>query len=487
MASVGTKENNINTAGESIIFKKDSFLLYKNHRQSMNLETGIKNQYRSYQKKAAHKLKPLKSIPNKAKQQNLADAIGVVYNFEGDMKENFNMIAKTVPDTIKTALNQVRGFSKMADNFLKSKDNAALLKQLEECLKALKACQQAYQEANKNLMDYLIDKEAPAAQLFEEGKYDLLTINPSAVTSMTSLLQTIADLDKIVESGTVRMGRGFKYVEYTNSKNKKKRVKYTAYVARLQYILNNILGGIGEGLGAISTINAVDSFLKTLPKQLTSENTTVKVVGTGTGSVTNSQGKRRTKKADYEIVITYGPDGKAECKFGVSAKGQYWLSKNKQTKTGTVKTTFQTSVLEVFIQKAESKKMLSAIEKNIFYNNLHYNLQGSSKEQYWLNRKIASAHFYDAVTGNDFKENVLFISFLDTTITIEDLFKDILRTRKYPAISLPQIGEARTGAIGKAVTEQDIIIDGQRYCMYKESKEIINSYNKIKAQITYEH
>ena len=148
----------------------------------------------------------------------------------------------------------------------------------------------------------------------------------------------------------------------------------------MNILFTNILGGLGEGLGATYAINVLNDYLKTLEDDTLSVN----IEGTGTERVEGGS----TKKADYNITVN-DKDGTIILSFGISAKAQS-LKRGKK-----VTTTFETTKLKNFFDKYIQA---NNIEQYIFYNNLYQNINGSLEMQY-LRKKYAAEAMLGAVTG----------------------------------------------------------------------------------------
>ena len=455
--------------------KKENFLRYvKSNIKYQYNWPGIKDKYNQYSKDAKKRMQQLELI--KKDKKSVADAIGVVEDFSSN--QTFNEIVQKMNTEVTEKLRE--GISKSQQmSSLMGKEEINIedkVKLLDEYIKYIKDIINNYNKMDEHLITYLLNNSNGSQKrniqnLFENS--NLLKINPTAYSSFQSLNKSIEKLEYIRK----RIGEGASAKEkIANFKNKE--VTYNSFIYSIHFLFSNILGGIGEGLGAIYTMQRLEEFFKDM------ENANFTFKGSGTQK-TNS---KKVKKADYEIIIDTN-NGKASLSFGVSAKAQN-LKKGQS-----VKTTFQTSKLFEFINKINHE------EQYLFLNSLYHNL-GNKQDgyAYYFRRKIAAENFKNAVTGFEQEENVLFIQYLDTIIRVDEFFESLAKSsnEKLPTLSIKDEKSVKVDVINergsklkKVLKEKkldyDLTEDTKNYLAYARSRQILNNYYNLQTQIQYTH
>lgn len=225
----------------------------------------------------------------------------------------------------------------------------------------------------------------------------------------------------------------------------------------MNILFTNILGGLGEGLGATYAIKVLNDYLKTLEDDTLSVN----IEGTGTERVEGGS----TKKADYNITVN-NEDGTIILSFGISAKAQS-LKRGKK-----VTTTFETTKLKNFFDKYIQA---NNIEKYIFYNNLYQNINGSLEMQY-LRKKYAAEAMLGAVTGSNQGENVLFIQYLDQLVSLDEFFESLahMSHSQLPSLSVQGSSKINKSFISRRGEKLKALIDNEGYKdLTPESKTVV--------------
>ena len=286
-----------------------------------------------------------------------------------------------------------------------------------------------FEKGNEDYMKYILEQYqgdskalANINSLFSTGnKLNLLAINKTALTSFDTLKERVGQLESA--SGSLKSGRKPARVQYKN-----KTVSYDSLIYPMHYLFSNILGGLGEGLGASFAIKSLNEFLQTLEN----EDMTVNVEGTGTEKIEGGS----TKKADYTISVD-NENGSITLSFGISAKAQA-INKGKK-----VTTTFETTKLKTFFDKYIQA---NNFEKYIFYNNLYHGLTSTAEMQY-LRRKYAAMALLDAITGANQGENVLFLQYLDSLVRLDEFFELLASSpqNQLPSLSIVGANKVRAG------------------------------------------
>ena len=476
-------KRDINLAQEIYIhYKKENYLDYKK-KYLANADSIDWNLISQIYRKDANVLKgnmaQLSSITNKD-GETVASALGILKDLTSNemlSKIEREMIT-TVPEKVRNGIAQTQ---QLGASLNKITDVNKQISILDNYISYIKDVITIFNKNNDDYMNYILSrykKDTTALKninsLFRTGNgLNLLAINKTALTAFESLKSRVSQLENIKEQ--LQSGNATGTVDY-----KGKKVSYSSYIYPMHYLFSDILGGIGEGVGATFALKEINNFLKGLEN----ENTKVTIEGTGTQQIQGS-----TRKGDYEININ-SEDGTVTLSFGISAKAQSLNSSKKVT------TTFQTSKLGVFINQ------LNNIEKYLFYNNLYHNTDsGKDGYNYYIRRKIAAQNFLNAVTGLNQGENVLFIQYLNDLIRVDEFFEDIAAATpdNLPGLSISGLKTARTqdyinrrGAklnalISSDADFQDLNPQDKNVLAFVRSRQVIKNLNNLTTQIQYEH
>lgn len=412
--------------------------------------------------------------------ETIASALGVLKDLNSN--EMLSQIEKemitTVPNLVRQGITQTQ---QLGASLNKMSDVNKQIAALDSYIKYIKEVINVFNKNNNDYLNYVLSKyqrdtniKANINSLFKTANgLNLLAINKTALTAFNSLNDRVAQLEKIKNS--LQGGNASGTVEY-----KGKKISYSSYIYPMHYLFSDILGGIGEAVGATFALSEVNKFLKSLEN----ENIKVDLEGTGTQQINGT-----TKKADYEININ-SEDGTISLSFGISAKAQSLNTSKKIT------TTFQTSKLFAFIEA------LNNVEKYLFYNNLYHNTDnGRGGVNYFLRRKIAANNFLNAVTGGA-AENVLFIQYLDDLIRVDEFFESLAgaaSSGNVPGLSIIGARTARSqdyisrrGAKLNALISsdsdfRDLTPQDKNVLAYVRSRQVIKNFNNLTTQIQYEH
>lgn len=470
---------NINLANEIYIHsKKENYNKYKNTLNTNFIDwVELSKLYKGYASRLKTEIDSLTKISSQ-EGQTVVDALGVINDFNNGsiMSDVEAQISQALPEKIKAGLQSTYALS----DILKSNSTSSIQSQLtalDNYIAQLENLLADIQKNDEDYIDFLLNKYAGnttviknVQNLFTNGnKLNLLAINKTALTSFQSLSASLQDLKSMrdgLQGGTKK--------QIVNRKGK--TVSYSSYIYPLHFLFTNILGGIGEAVGAAMVLQHLDDFIKSLKMP----GIDVTVEGTGTGkTITGS-----VNKADYTITFN-SETGLVNLSFGVSAKAQF--SKKGQRVT----TTFETTTLGKLVQQ------LSHIEQYILYNNLYHKID--NKETYFLRRKIAAQNLLNSITGLEQGERVLFLQYLDSIIRVDELFEAIANSdaKQMPSVSITGVKTARSsdyisrrGSQLKSLVQTDhtdLDINDKNTLAFVRSRQIINAMNNLKAQIQYEH
>lgn len=484
MAKKDIAKRDINLAQEIYIhYNTQNYLDYR--KKYINIDNIINwNEIAEIYNKDANTLKSrmnqLLSITNKD-GETIASALGVLK----DLSSN-NMLSKvekemttTVPDLIRQGISQSQ---QLGASLNKISDTNKRIVALDNYIQYIKNVIDIFNKNNDDYLNYILEKAkgnskatASINSLFKTSNgLNLLAINQTALTAFQTLKTRVSQLEKIKNS--LQSGDATGTVEY-----KGKQISYSSYIYPMHFLFSDILGGIGEGVGAAFALNEINNFLKSLEN----ENIKVDLEGTGTQKINGS-----TRKADYVININ-SDDGTVSLSFGISAKAQNLNTSRKIT------TTFQQSRLEVFINA------LNNVEKYLFYNNLYHNTDRSKGGiNYFLRRKIAASNFLNAVTGLNQGENVLFVQYLDDLIRVDEFFEQLATAApsgNVPGLSISGVrtvksqdyinrrGSKLNALISSNSDFQDLTPQDKNVLAYVRSRQVIKTFNNLQTQIQYEH
>lgn len=377
----------------------------------------------------------IENISNKD-GKSLVEALGVINDLNGG-SDILNEVEKQIATEVTELIRKGIGESTSTSYALKQATTAQQqIVVLDNYIKYIHDVINAFEKGNEDYMKYILDQYqgdtkalANINSLFSTGnKLNLLAINKTALTSFDTLKERVGQLESA--SGSLKSGRKPARVQYKN-----KTVSYDSLIYPMHYLFSNILGGLGEGLGASFAIKSLNEFLQTLEN----ENMTVNVEGTGTEKAEGGS----TKKADYTISVD-NENGSITLSFGISAKAQ---AINKGRK---VTTTFETTKLKTFFDKYIQA---NNFEKYIFYNNLYHGLTSTAEMQY-LRRKYAAMALLDAITGANQGENVLFLQYLDSLVRLDEFFELLASSPQNQLPSLSIVGANKVQASNDFVTRR---------------------------------
>ena len=358
----------------------------------------------------------------------------------------------------------------------KTKDLDNQIGQLANLLDNLDGILNHLDTINGELLEYCAhlpehQQQSVQSSFGANGQLHILNINPTAISSLKSLKGRIEPLKVIAAKGA---GSFPPSVTYTNSKGEQASTSVFGLVYSLRQLIINILGGYGEAMTAIYTMDKADELIQ----EMFGNNPNIIIEGAGTSKMSNGQ----TSKSDVKLRYS---EGNVNLDIGLSAKAQLLKSSKSTT------TTFQTSKLEVFMRGIDKQLEYS------FLNNLYHN-RTSLNEQMIINRYIAAMNFDDAVTGWNLGDRVLFLSYLDQVISVSDFYNSIINKGKakisnYPAISIPGVGKKLTDFRG--IDPNKTLIDdipddtplNKEDLAWQRSRDVRKIMMGINAQIQYKH
>ena len=477
-------EKEINLAQELYIhYHKQSYLDYKNKYAPIDMNWGLISTIYSIDASTLRKrMGAIESITNKD-GKSLVEALGVINDLNGGsniLNDVEQKIANDVTELIR------RGIGESTSTSYALKQAATAQQQisvLDNYIKYIHEVINAFEKGNDDYMKYILDlyqgdpkATANINSLFSTGnKLNLLAINKTALTSFDTLKERVSQLESA--SNSLRAGSKPAKVQYKN-----KIVSYDSLIYPMHFLFSNILGGLGEGLGASFAIKSLNEFLQTLEN----EDMTVNIEGTGTERVEGGS----TKKADYTISVD-NENGSITLSFGISAKAQ---AINKGRK---VTTTFETTKLKTFFDKYIQA---TTIEKYIFYNNLYHGLTSTAEMQY-LRRKYAAEALLDAITGSNQGENVLFLQYLDSLVRLDEFFELLASAsqNQLPSLSIVGANKIKTSndfvtrrgeklnALLKSEGYTDLTPESKSLVAWVRSRQAFKTLNELATQIQYTH
>lgn len=459
-------------------FKKENYNKYKGTLNTNIIDWGeVSKIYQGYASRLRAEMQAISKLSTK-EGNTVIDVLGLIndINTGASNPDIEAKISQSLSEKLKAGLQSTYALSRTLknDSLDEVKSQLAALDnyiaQLEDLIKEIENNDEKY-------INFLLEKYTGNEKVinniknvFNNGdKLNLLAINKTALTSFQSLSNSLQELKAMRDSlqGGVRK-------KVFNKKGK--TISYSSYIYPLHFLFTNILGGLGEAIGAAKAIQELDSFVQNLKMP----GVEVKVEGTGTD--TSVSGK--INKADYTITFS-SKTGLVDFSFGVSAKAQF--SKKNQKIT----TTFETTTLGKVVQQ------LSHIEKYILYNNLYHS--NENDEMHFLRRKIAAKNLLNAITGLNQGEKVLFLQYLDSIIRVDELFESFATSgpQQLPSISIQGVKKARStdyvsrrGKQLKNLVENnynDLDINNKNTLAFVRSRQIIETMNKLKVQIQQKH
>ena len=424
----------------------------------------------------------IENISNKD-GKSLVEALGVINDLNGGsdiLNEVEKQIATEVTELIRKGIGESTSTSYALKQAATAQQQIAVL---DNYIKYIHDVINTFEKGNEDYMKYILEQYqgdskalANINSLFSTGnKLNLLAINKTALTSFDTLKERVGQLESA--SGSLKSGRKPARVQYKN-----KTVSYDSLIYPMHYLFSNILGGLGEGLGASFAIKSLNEFLQTLEN----EDMTVNVEGTGTEKVESGS----TKKADYTISVD-NENGSITLSFGISAKAQA-INKGKK-----VTTTFETTKLKTFFDKYIQA---NNFEKYIFYNNLYHGLTSTAEMQY-LRRKYAAMALLDAITGANQGENVLFLQYLDSLVRLDEFFELLASSpqNQLPSLSIVGANKVRAGndfitrrgdklnALLKDPDYRDLTPNSKSIVAWVRSRQAFKTLNELTTQIQYTH
>lgn len=475
-------KKDINLAQEIYIhYRKENYFDYRNKYIDSNIVdwNTISQIYRQDANVLKSKAAELSKITNKD-GETVASALGLLKDLSSNemLSKVEKEVAAAVPEKVKAGIMKSQ---RVGAALSKNIDIQQKISLLDEYINYIKDVIDTFNKNNEDYMNYILNKykgNTSALQninsLFKTANgLNLLAINKTALTAFESLKTREQQLEKI--RSQLQSGNANGTVDY-----KGKKVSYSSYIFPMHYLFSDILGGIGEGVGASFALKEIENFLKTL------ENDNMKVTFEGTGT---EQVNGATKKGDYEINIDMD-NGNITLNFGISAKAQSLHSGKKVT------TTFQTSKLGVFVTQ------LNNIERYLFYNNLYHNTDnGKDGTNYFLRRKIAAQNFLNAVTGLSQGESVLFIQYLDDLIRVDEFFEGLAAAASgdLPSLSVTGVKTVRSqdyisrrGAklnqlLSSDNNYKDLTPTDKNVLAYVRSRQVVRNFNNLMSQIQIEH
>ena len=477
-------QKEINLAQELYIhYHKQSYLDYKNKNIEIDMNWGLISSI--YGQDAAILRKRMGVIENITNKdgKSLVEALGTINDLNGN-SNTLNEIEKKVAIDVTELIRNGIGESTSTSYALKQ---AATAQQqigiLDNYIKYIHEVISAFEKGNEDYMKYILDQYQGDAKtlaninsLFSMGnKLNLLAINKTAITSFQTLKERVSQLEAARNS--LKVGSKPERVQYKN-----KTFSYDSLIYPMHYLFSNILGGLGEGLGASFAIKSLNEFLQTLE----SEDMTVDIEGTGTEKIEGGS----TKKADYTISVD-NENGSINLSFGISAKAQ---AINKGRK---VTTTFETTKLKTFFDKYIQA---DNFEKYIFYNNLYHGLTSTAEMQY-LRRKYAAMALLDAITGSNQGENVLFLQYLDSLVKLDEFFESLAGASKNQLPALSVIGANKIKTSNDFITRRgdklnellktegytDLNPESKSLVAWVRSRQTFKTLNELVTQIQYVH
>ena len=460
-------------------YHKSNFLQYRKNLQ-MTPEILTAETYAQYGEDARFfqkKMGALQKITNKD-GQNLVNIMGLMNDINnGAMNATIeNKISQELPLLIKEGLSETYRTSAAMKNSSNVKQQIAILD------KYLKVIHEVLDEIKKNdemYMNFILDKYTNDSKtldniksLFQEnGGLSLLAINKTALTSYESLKNKVKQLEderQALQSGTAT-GR---------IQNKDgKMITYSSFIYPIHFLFTNILGGLGEGVGASVALKYLNEFMN----DINIPDVEIKMEGTGTSKIEGGS----TSKADYVIKVN-STTGQIDLSFGISAKAQFMKSNKK------IKTTFETTkIYKILMVNNQQVKYL-------FYNSLYHNMNDDWTSA--VRRYLVSKNMRNAVSGSGQGENVLFLQYLDSIIGLDELFQIFAHSafNQLPTLSIEGAKGVRTasdyvtrkGQKLKSVMEKnniDLNPNDKNIVAYVRSRQAIMKMNDLKAQIQWSH
>ena len=371
---------------------KINFLNKKNSISFQISKENIKDIYKRHlnQAKAREKTMKIKEKENFLQEETF---------FEYVMGTQQNISSSTI-----TAMSEkTKKMLQSTYEILFSKERA--IEQLDEYIELLKNYIKDFEKQDKNYIEYLYKNYSSTISSIPMLSKDivLLSANSSAISSFEELIEKI----KVLEDFSLKIhGKSAKIDDtFINKKGRKVRF-YSSILGSLTQLFVLILGGLGETGGEELALETIKKYSEKYANSLNNCNFSVESTGTQKSETGG------TAKPDYNITIKRknGIIDEIILSYKFSAKGvklQDISSKKKHI-------TFETSSLNNFLL------YLAHDKQYIFLNNLYFDIKQPLLTQY-----IAARYSLQGITGGD--SNLVFIRFLDTTITISELFETLIK------------------------------------------------------------
>ena len=256
----------INLAQEIYVhYNKQNYLDYKKqHNLAIDIKQSLNNIYMGYAEIATKSMSELRKFTNKD-GQNIIDMLGLINEIGGGSSvysDMSNEITTKIADVIRSGISK----SIQTGNILnKTTDAKKQLNIIDQYLTYLKDALNIFNQGNEDLFNYILSKYESNSNVKNNinkifstnNQLNLLAINKTSLTSYNNLSKKIKILEDARDSLGATKKKGT--INY-NGKSK----TYSSFIYSLSQPFINILGGIGEGYGAIYALTTLEDFLKTL-------------------------------------------------------------------------------------------------------------------------------------------------------------------------------------------------------------------------------
>lgn len=427
---------------------KINFLNKKNDLSLQISKENIRNQYRKHLKEA------------KARETAIKEKEKEFLNNESFFNYIMTTQKEVTPETISKMSQMTKNMLQSTYGILFSKQRTT--EQLDQYITLLKNYVESFKEQDENYITYLSDKYLSENIDFStllQKDVVLLGANPSAVSAFNDLENKI----KILENFSSNISKQKTVIDEVITKKDGKKVHlYSSILGSLTQLFVLILGGLGETGGEEVALGTINQYMQEYTNNL--NNCFFSIESTGTQ-------KKETggmAKPDYLIKVKK-KDGLIEeinLQYKFSAKGV----KLKDIKGKKKHITFETSSLSNFLL------YLPHAQQYMFLNNLYFKIKQPLLTQY-----IAARYSLQGITGGD--SSLVFVRFLDTTITISELFEDLINNdSSYFTLRY----QSPINRIKKENENSDVIIDSddeKNEEAWKRSKETKALLLQIKTQL----
>lgn len=464
----------INLAKEMYVhYNEQNYITYRNKYIKTIIDwKAISLIYRQWANTLKRRMMEVEKLTN-SDNQSLVDALGMSYDLaNGNI---YSEMEKEILIDLPNKLRQGKGYAMTV---------AGDINQLDKFLSFLKDVINRINNLSSEevgFLQYLLKQNKQKSHNMNINSMfsnlNVFSFNKTTLTSIESLKKRAMELEK--QAKNLKKSSGILDVDG-------KKYSYSNYVFGISQLFVNILGGLGEGVGAAYAEIQINKFLQSLKQKGFS----VEIRGSGTEKLDNNS----TKKADYEINID-SENGKIKLSFGVSAKAQNL----KGAKGRKVATTFGTTQN---LGKWLKTERLKVEEKYVFYNTLYFG-KNNDKERQFVNRKIAALNAFQEIAGGN-GENVLFIQYLDDIIRLDEFFESLaqkasngsniptLRVMKSGLIKnsndyIKNRGSKLNNLIKNEEGYKDLDNNDKNILAFVRARQIINKINNLEAQLRYEH